>query len=75
MDGFGLQFGIETSLSAKLSDAAGSIQQGLPLNACSALQDLSNEVAALSGKKLSNQQAAKLQLDTTWTETSLDCPK
>ncbi len=72
---YGLPFGIERSFTAKLESAAALIEQGSPLGACGALQDFHSEVAALSGKKVTKQQAAQLQLDATWTDTSLNCPK
>lgn len=72
---YGFSFGIQRSLTAKLDNAAVMISQGTPLAACDALMSFKNEVRALTENKLTNGQAAQLQLDATWTETSLDCPQ
>ena len=68
-----LSTGIETSLDAKLRDALAALDASNAALACTALQDVINQVSALSGKKLTPADAADILAQVGVIRTQIGC--
>jgi hypothetical protein len=68
-----LPTGIATSFDAKLRTALAALDAGDTALACSSLQDLMNELHALSGKKIAVAGAAILIAEVTGVRTEIGC--
>lgn len=71
---FGLPYGIENSLVAKLQNALAALDVSDTTTACDSLKAFMNECSAQSGKELSEQQANQLISSANQISTALGCP-
>jgi hypothetical protein len=69
----GLDAGILNSLQAKLRAALASIASGDDAGTCRALNDLANQISALSGKKLTEAQATDLLAEVDQIRQMIGC--
>jgi hypothetical protein len=71
--GFDLEKGISNSLDVKLTAALAAIAANDKAGACSAMQDFMSQAAALSGKKMTAEQATTLLGEAALVRTTLGC--
>ena len=71
---FGLPYGIENSLVAKLQNAFAALNVSDTATACDSLKAFMNECSAQSGKELTEQQANQLINSANQISTALGCP-
>ena len=71
--GMDLQRGIENALDAKLRSTLSSLDDGDKIEACESLQSFINQVNALTGKKISAEDAEILIAAAVDIRRSLDC--
>lgn len=74
VESFELDKGITTSLGAKLHAAVDAVHNRDIATSCSEIQAFRNHVEALSGKKLTANQANQLNSAAVRIEAVLDCP-